>query len=159
MGRFSDQQYSDEVSERIHAPSERLYELVSDLPKMGRFSPENKGGRWLGRAKGPRVGARFLGFNRRGPVVWTTISKVVVASPGEEFAFDVKASGARWRYRFQPEGDATVVTEVREPLGRRPMTARLFAGGLLGGIAGHDDEMRDGMQATLSRLKAAAESS
>lgn len=158
MGRFSDETYADAVSERVDATSDRLYELVSDLPRMGRFSPENRGGRWLGRKRAPVVGAKFVGLNRRGPVIWATISTVVVADPGREFAFDVKASGARWRFRFEADGDRTIVTEVREPLGKRPLAARMFAGALLGGIAGHDDEMRDGMRATLARLKAVAES-
>lgn len=159
MGRLGDPAYHDEVTERIAAPADHLYGLVSDLPRMGRFSPENKGGRWLGRPKGPRVGARFLGLNRRGAVVWTTISRVVTADPGCEFAFDVKASGARWGYRFDSDGDSgeTVVTETRTALGPRPWSARLFAGGLLGGVPDHDEEMRAGMAATLRRLKELAE--
>lgn len=158
MGRLTDHQYADEVSERIAAAPQRVYDLVSDLPRMGRFSPENRGGRWLGRERGPVVGARFLGFNRRGPVVWATVSRIVAADPGREFAFDVPSSGARWRYRFEADGDATVVTESREPFRTRPLLARLFAGGLLGGVRSHDEEMLEGMRATLGRLKAAAES-
>ena len=38
------------------------------------------------------------------------------------------------------------------------MVAKLFSRIALGGIAEHDDEMRAGMQATLERLKAVAES-
>ena len=84
---------------------------------------------------------------------------VVTAGPhaGKEFAFDVKASGARWGYRFAPDGDETVVTESRTPLGKRPISARIFAGGLLGGTGSHDQEMRDGMAATLRRVKELAE--
>jgi hypothetical protein len=37
------------------------------------------------------------------------------------------------------------------------MVARVFAAGLLGGVDDHDREMRDGMAATLARIKAAAE--
>jgi len=157
MGRLNDQDYADEVSERIEASPEVLYELVSDLPRMGRFSPENRGGRWIGSLRGPVVDARFLGFNRRGWVVWATIGKVVSAEPGREFAFEVPSSGAKWTYRFEPDGDATLVTELRESFRDRPLVARVFAGGLLGGIGAHDEEMRDGMAATLGRLKTVAE--
>ena len=67
MGRLDDHDYADEVSERIDAPAERVYDLVSDLPAMGRFSPENRGGRW------PRIfelgGITRLGY--RGIVTWS----------------------------------------------------------------------------------------
>ena len=43
-----------------------LYELVADLPSMGRISPENTGGKWVGGATTPRVGARFRGTNQAG---------------------------------------------------------------------------------------------
>ena len=39
-----------EVSETVTAKADRLYELVSDLPRMGEWSPENTGGKWLGGA-------------------------------------------------------------------------------------------------------------
>lgn len=59
----------DEVSIVIDAPADRLYDIVSDVSKMGRLSPECTGGKWLGGAKGPSVDARFKGRNRRGPVM------------------------------------------------------------------------------------------
>lgn len=147
----------DEVSVVIDAPADRLYDLVSDVTKMGRLSPECTGGKWLGTADGPAVGARFRGRNRRGPVFWVTTNTVVAANRGSEFAFDTKESAARWRYRFEPEGDATKVTESREIVKRRPLVAKVFSVLLLGGVKDHDDEMRAGMRASLERLKSIAE--
>ncbi|MFN2524390.1 MAG: SRPBCC family protein, partial [Mycobacteriales bacterium] len=49
----------------VDAPADVVWGLVSDLPGMGRLSPENTGGRWSGGATGPAVGARFRGANRR----------------------------------------------------------------------------------------------
>ena len=148
---------ADSATLHIAAPAERVYDLVSDITKMGRLSPECTGGRWLGRATGPAVGARFLGLNKRGWVRWFTTNEVVAAEPGREFAFDTKQSGTRWRYRMEPEGDGTRVTESREPWRARPLAARLTSRLLLGGVEEHDDELRAGMQATLERLKALAE--
>jgi hypothetical protein len=147
----------DEVQLRIDASPELLYDLVSDAPRMGRWSPECTGGRWLGRADGPAVGARFLGTNRRGWLRWATVNTVVAAEPGREFAFETKQSGTRWGYRFEPDGDGTLVTEWREPFRDRPLAARLTARFLLGGVDEHDDEMRDGMRRTLERIRDAAE--
>lgn len=74
-----------------------------------------------------------------------------------EFCFETGASGTRWRYRFEVDDDVTLVIESREPVRQRPLSARLFAGGLLGGVDAHDDEVRAGMRDTLDRLKALAE--
>ena len=48
-----------EVSRTINATPERMYELISDLPRMGRWSPENAGGNWQMGATGPAVGGKF----------------------------------------------------------------------------------------------------
>lgn len=147
----------DSVSLRIEAPADRLYDLVSDVTQMGRLSPECVGGRWLGGATGPAVGARFKGTNKRGFARWSTTNEVVVAEPGREFAFETQQSGTRWTYRFEPDGDGTLVTEERTAFKPRPAIAKVFTTLLLGGLGSHEDELRDGMRATLERLRVVAE--
>lgn len=147
----------DTVSLRIEATPERLYEITTDIGQMGRLSPECTGGRWLGGAAGPAVGARFRGHNRRGLARWSTTNEVTAADPGREFTFQTAQSGMRWSYRFEPDGDGTVVTESRVRFKDQPAIARVFTKLLLGGVAEHDDELRAGMVATLERLKALAE--
>lgn len=145
------------MSLRIEAPADRLYDLVSDVTQMGRLSPECVGGRWLGGATGPAVGARFKGTNKRGFARWSTTNEVVVAEPGREFAFETQQSGTRWTYRFEPDGDGTLVTEERTAFKPRPAIAKVFTTLLLGGLGSHEDELRDGMRATLERLRVVAE--
>src|SRR5687767_14844027 len=99
------------VEERIAAPADSLYALVSDITRTGEWSPENVGGRWLGSATEPAVGARFRGSNRRGFRRWSTRCTVVAADPGRRFAFDVAFAGipvARWSYEFASDGDGTL---------------------------------------------------
>src|SRR5687767_630723 len=103
------------VAERVAAPADALYAMVSDVTRMGEWSPENLGGRWLGAATGPAVGARFRGSNRRGLRRWSTTCTVVAADPGRRFAFEVAFAGipvARWSYEFAPGNGDTVVTET-----------------------------------------------
>ena len=147
----------DEVSLRIAAPPDRVYEIVTDIAHMGRLSPECTGGRWLGDATGPAVGAKFRGSNKRGIARWSTTNEVVEADPGRAFSFETKQSGTRWTYRMEADGDGTLVTESRAPFKERPLVARVFARFALGGVDGHEDELRDGMRATLERLKTVAE--
>jgi uncharacterized protein YndB with AHSA1/START domain len=150
-------QSADEVSLRIDAPPERIYEIVTDIRNMGRLSPECTGGRWLGSAAGPVVGSRFKGSNRRGWVRWSTVNEVVAAEPAREFAFETQQSGMRWTYRIEPDGEGSVVTERRERYKARTGIATVFTKLALGGVEEHDDELRAGMRATLERLKAVAE--
>jgi uncharacterized protein YndB with AHSA1/START domain len=73
------------------APPALVWDLVSDVTRIGEFSPETFEARWLDGAAGPRVGARFRGHvrrNGRGPVYWTTCT-VTASEPGREFAFAV----------------------------------------------------------------------
>jgi uncharacterized protein YndB with AHSA1/START domain len=148
---------ADAVSLRIAASPERVYGIVTDIAQMGRLSPECTGGKWLGDATGPAVGARFKGSNKRGLARWSTTNEVVAAEPSHEFAFETLQSGTRWSYHLEPDGDGTLVTEARAAFKDRPLLARVFSRVALGGIAEHDQEMRDGMLATLERLKAVAE--
>lgn len=140
----------------IGVPAATLYELVSDVTRMGEWSPENVGGRWLGNASAPAVGARFRGSNRRGWRRWSTTCEVVAADRGRRFAFDVSVAGipaSRWTYDFRPDGDATVVTETW--IDRRP---RWFAR-ITEATMGIDDmraHNQDNIAATLENLATAA---
>lgn len=105
---------TDQLSMVINAPPQQLWELVTDITGMGRWSTENRRGRWLRGATGPRVGAWFLGVNRIGPVVWVTPCEVTIVAPLEHFEFQVHIVGPRWGYRLEPHPNGTLVTEYRE---------------------------------------------
>lgn len=133
-----------------------LWDMVSDVTAMGRWSPECLRCEWRDGATGPEVGARFKGWNQQKvgalPVRWATICTITESVPGEVFAFTVKESGATWTYRFAADGDATVVTETRRD-GVKPLVARAF--NVV--VRGRDEKLRHDMEATLRRIKAAAE--
>lgn len=97
-----------ELTEQIRAASSVVYDLVSDVTRMGRWSPETTSCRWVGDATGPAVSARFRGTNKRGPMRWTTTCTVTAAEPGRRFAFDVDFVGvpiSRWSYDLEPTAD------------------------------------------------------
>ena len=148
---------SDQVSLHVEAPPDRVYEIVTDIAQMGRLSPECVGGRWLGDATGPAVGARFKGTNKRGIARWSTTNEVVEADPGRAFSFKTLQSGYQWTYRMEPDATGTLVTESRAAFKDRPLVAKVFTQILLGGEDGHTEELRAGMRQTLERVKAIAE--
>ena len=62
--------YPTAETREIAAPAETVWALVSDLPRMGEWSPENQGGTWLNGATGPAPGAIFTGKNKNGIRRW-----------------------------------------------------------------------------------------
>ena len=101
------------------APPERVWQLLSDVTNVGRFSPETFEAEWLDGATAPAVGVQFRGHvrrNGRGPVYWTKC-RIVACEPDREFGFTVDLRGKpvnTWRYQLQPNGDGTDVTESFE---------------------------------------------
>jgi uncharacterized protein YndB with AHSA1/START domain len=146
----------DEVSLHISAPAEHIYDLIADVTQMGRWSPECTGGKWLDGSSAPEVGARFKGSNKKGLVRWSTKCEVTKADRPSAFEWQVTDSGMRWGYRFEPEGDGTLVTEYRDKTQETPLYVKAVQ---KSGILGRDREglMVDGMKATLERVKQAAE--
>src|SRR3954469_24242902 len=92
-----------EAMTTIAADPVKVYHLVTDLPRMGEWSPENTGGKWIGGGPGGGGGARFRGTNKRGPLRWSTTCEVTEATPGKRFAFDVTYGPitiSHWDYTF-----------------------------------------------------------
>jgi uncharacterized protein YndB with AHSA1/START domain len=146
---------TDELAEHITigVPPAKVYEAVSDVRRMARWSPECFGALvWASRDGVPR---RFVGLNRRGPWVWFTTCQVVAAEPGQEFAFDVTTFGmpvSRWSYRFAPADGGTEVTEAW--LDKRGRGANLLGRVFTGKVARERPQANtEGMRITLARLK------
>ncbi len=147
-----------EVTTRVDASPETVWRLVSDLPRMGEWSPECVRCEWLDGATGPAVGARFKGHNRRGARRWSTTGRIVAADPGRELAWDVTSvfglPVARWRYRIRPVDGGSELTESTED--QRGVVMHVL-GLLATGVRDRKSHNTDGMRATLDRIKTAAE--
>lgn len=147
------------VTTHINATPDAVYALVSDLPRMGEWSPENTGGKWLGGATGAAPGVKFKGTNKNGSKSWSTTAKVVEATPGSSFVFDVAVGPikvARWSYRITPaEGGCDVIEQWED---RRGGLAKKL-GGTASGVTDRATYVVGNMKTTLENLKAAAEAS
>jgi hypothetical protein len=144
-----------EVTKVVAATPEQVYALVADLPSMGRFSPENTGGRWVKGATGPAVGAKFEGTNKLGWKKWTTLATVTMAEPGKEFAFDVVSTGCRvagWGFALEPVEGGTKVTHYWDDH-RNPVVAKVT--GLALGVRDRPTHNTANMQRTLDGIAAA----
>ena len=153
---------NESVTVHMNASPEQIWELVSDVTKIGRYSPETFEAEWLDGATGPAVGARFRGHVKRngvGPTYWTPCT-VLTSEPGHEFAFGVGKSGkplSVWGYRLEPAGDGADGTDVTEYFRLTPTPLLRFYWAVLGWSRGKTN--RKGMRATLGRIKSEVEQS
>lgn len=145
------------VTVHFDADPKTVWELVSDITRIGEFSPETFEAEWLGGATGPAVGAKFRGHVRRnemGPTYWTTC-RVRYCEPERDFGFDVLTNGRptnTWRYQLEPADGGTDVTESFQ-LATHPLL-HLYA--LTIGPLRTRRNVND-MRRTLERMKAIAE--
>jgi uncharacterized protein YndB with AHSA1/START domain len=146
------------IVESVHvdAPAEDVWRVVSDVTRMGEWSPECRKVVLLG--GGPvREGLRMVGVNRRGLVVWPTLSTVVRLEPGRALAWRTRESAATWTYELEAQDGGTRLTGRRDLDGFSLLTR--MAAPLIGGAAGHDQELAAGIRTTLRRMKAVVEQS
>jgi hypothetical protein len=149
---------TDQVELDIEADASVLYGMVSDLPRIGEWSPECEGVDWEGEVSTPVVGTTFVGRNAVGPgrrIRYSRHGSVLVAEPGREFTFITDEGGrpsTAWRYTFIPSGGGTRVTESYE-VRWIPVWARI-----LDVPTNRHRELLVNMRTTLEKLKAAAES-
>lgn len=145
------------LSRDIAAAPTALYDLVTDIPRMGDWSPENHTSTWKEGFDAAVVGAQWTGDNKNGDVEWQTEAEVTEATRGVAFAFDAKAGDfvfSKWRYDFEAIDGGTRVTESWLDL--RPDEIREMSEAFTGS-PDRDATNRENMTATLAALAAAAE--
>ncbi|HUY51108.1 MAG TPA: SRPBCC family protein [Streptosporangiaceae bacterium] len=142
----------------VARPAEFLYDMISDVTRMGEWSPVCKVC-WWDDGDGAREGAWFTGRNELPERVWETRSQVVAAERGREFAFIVGGSWIRWGYTFTPVDGGTRVTESWEflPAGIARFHQR-FGDDAEAQIADRTEAAHSGIPVTLAAIKKSAES-
>lgn len=140
------------VTREVAAPPERIWAMVSDLPRMGEWSPENQGGEWLNGATGPALGVRFKGRNTNGKRSWKTVVEVVEFEPGRKIAFALMVGPSRWCdwvYEVEPAGSGTRLTHSW--IDRRSGFAS-WLGGIVSGVKDRATHNRKNMDGTLEAI-------
>ena len=137
----------------IDAPPAFLYDLVTDVTRMGEWSPECVRCDWLGEPG--QVDSTFRGRNRSGLARWSTVARVLVADRPREFTFATHYRGkvaTRWSYTFDGD-DTTTVTETFESV-TTPFMIGLVERWF---IRDRQAQLEAGMAQTLAAIKAVAE--
>ena len=135
----------DSVTLHIDAPPMAVWDLVSDVTRIGQLQPGDLRGGMARRCDRPGGGAKFRGHVKRngnGPVYWIDLHRPRaasrdVSSPSESASADRPLNV--WTYRIEPSGEGSDVTESFE-------LARPWACGSTGrssGGPGEDQPQRD----------------
>jgi len=145
------------VTLQINASAETAWGLISDVTRMGDWSPETTGCSWRGGVTEASVGAKFKGNNSNGKHKWDTVCVVTDCEPGQVFAFEAKAGPlgiSRWEYRFEPT--ETGCTAAESWTDQRGWLTRKLSP-MLSGVKDRSTHNRSTMLTTLERLAATAE--
>lgn len=139
----------------INAPVSKVWALISDLGRMPQWSPQCRLMKPIG---GLRQGARTININRRGYLFWPTTCRITELIPEKKLAFRVSENGTVWSYELEPTEAGTRLVETRHAENGVKPISTLLTNSLLGGVPKFEQELTEGMSASLARIKEAAES-
>lgn len=145
------------VSKQLSASPEKVFAMVSDLTRMGEWSPENSGGEWIKGATGPTVGAIFKGRNANGGKSWSTSSQVFEFDPPRKIVWALMVAGSRlcdWVWQVEPCNGGSLVTHSW--IDRRSKLSN-WIGGKISKVEDRRVHNRINMDATLEALALAAD--
>lgn len=144
-----------DVVREVAAPPHAVWSLVTDLPRMGEWSPENRGGEWAKGAVGPAVGARFKGRNTNGGKSWSTVVEVTDCDAPTRFVFALKVFGKKWcDWSWEISPTATGSTVRHSWIDNRGGVA-VWLGRVVSGVSDRSQHNRKNMDATIDNLVAA----
>jgi uncharacterized protein YndB with AHSA1/START domain len=138
----------------INAPASTVWALISDFRRMPQWSPQCRLMRPLGAV---RLGTRTFNLNRRNLLVWPTTSTVIELVPDQKLAFRVNMNNTVWSYELQAIPGGTRVIESRHAENGVKAISGMAVNTLMGGTDNFERELVEGMNASLARIKAAAE--
>ncbi len=138
----------------IDAPVSKVWGLVSDLSLMPRWSPQCRAMKLLGPL---RPGTRTVNLNRRNLLFWPTTSTITEVVPERKLAFRININNSVWSYELEPTATGTRLVETRHAPNGVTAVSTAVTKAVLGGVSSFEQELLDGMNLSLARIKAAAE--
>jgi uncharacterized protein YndB with AHSA1/START domain len=138
----------------IDAPVSKVWGLVSDLSRMSQWSPQCRMMKLLGPL---RPGTRTLNLNRRNMLFWPTTSTITEVVPERKLAFRIPLNTSVWTYELESTATGTRLVETRHAENGVTAVSTAVTNAALGGVDSFEKELLEGMNQSLTRIKAAAE--
>lgn len=144
-----------ESSIDIDASPATVWRVVSDLKRMGEWSPQCRKMFVFGGP--PKLGTRTLNINHAGKVHWPTNAKVVAFVPEEKIAFRIVENRTVWTYALEATSTGTKLTESRTAPDGVSRISNVLTSRLFGGTARFEGALEKGIHKTLARIKSEVE--
>lgn len=139
----------------INASADQVWSVVSDLKRMGEWSPQCK--KMIIRGEPIGLGTRTININRRGPLVWPTTAKIIRFAPEKELGWRVAENNTVWSYTLEPTDGGVKLIERREAPNGTSKISAFLVDKVFGGNDSFEKELGQGMVETLGKIKRAAE--
>lgn len=139
----------------IDAPPAVVWAIVSDLKRMGEWSPQCQRMKVFGGEV--KQGARTFNINKQGWKRWPTNAKVVHFEPERKLAFRVVENRSVWTYELESTATGTRLTESRKLPDGITKISTVLTNTMLGGTPEFEASLATGIRRTLERIKAEAE--
>ena len=122
---------SGQVEVVTNATPEAIWEIVSDITRVGDWSHECKAGVWVDGATSSRPGARFKGSNKNGRQSWTRSNEILSADAPHELSWRTVPSrlypdSSIWTITLEPVDGGTRIVQRFEVVKLNPVLDRLF---------------------------------
>jgi uncharacterized protein YndB with AHSA1/START domain len=139
----------------IDAAPAKVWELVSDLNLMPQWSPQCRRMKALGPLQ---PGTKTVNLNRRKFLFWPTTCQITEVIPERKLAFRVNENNTVWSYELEPTATGTRLIESRHAENGVKAVSNALVNAVMGGVPSFERELVVGMNSSLARIKAAAES-
>jgi len=125
-------QKSSHVEVVVDATVEQVWDVVSDVTRVGEWSHECRGAEWLGGADRAVAGARFRGTNRQGWARWSRTSEILALDPPHEIVWRtvpmwLLPDSTEWRIKVDAAEGGARITQRFRVLRAPAFHDRLFA--------------------------------
>jgi Polyketide cyclase / dehydrase and lipid transport len=116
----------------VRADIRDVWRVVSDVTRIGEWSPECRSARWLGGACVVAPGVRFRGRNRAGWLRWSRTAEMVAVEESRELVWRTVPTwrypdSTQWRIKLAPTAQGTAITESFTVLRAPWLLDRLYA--------------------------------
>jgi uncharacterized protein YndB with AHSA1/START domain len=130
---MSQVQKKSRVAVVVDATVPQVWEVISDVTRIGEWSHECHGARWLGNADGPSPGVRFRGRNRAGWARWGRTCEITTVDPPRQIVWLTVPTllfpdSTQWRIQLEPTSEGrTLITQSFTVLRAPWLLDRLYA--------------------------------
>ena len=116
----------------VDATVQEVWQVISNVTRVGEWSHECHAARWLGGADGPAPGVRFRGRNRAGWARWGRTCEIVTVDPPRLIVWRtvptlIFPDSTQWQVELNPSADRTLITQSFTVLRAPWLLDRLYA--------------------------------